>query len=156
METLRCTPVPMVRSPSRPPDATPSNASDSIRAAVMELRNRLLVFYSGSAWARAQHAHGATELCAATDALERHAEDLRVPLLRLVGALERSSDRSVLEDVVRSTGQAAMRFVVASESPMSVLRRALVLYASDGMELLADLEDALARVRDVATSLLAR
>ena len=155
METLRCTPVPMLRSPSQPPDAAPSNVLDATRVAVQELRNRLLVFYSGSAWARAQRSTSASELRSATDALERHAEDLRAPLLGLVGSLERAKGEGALSEIANATGEASMRFVVAAESPMRVLRRALVLYGSDGMELLADLEDALARVREVARSLLA-
>jgi signal transduction histidine kinase len=117
----------------------------------------MLVFYSATAWSRAQRAEGAADLRIAADLLERFAEDLRTPLLALVGALERARSENVTDDIdlVAETGEAAMRFATAVEQPMTTLRRALVLYDIDGMELLADLEDALARVREIAASLLA-
>lgn len=157
METLRCTPTPTYRSPSRPAGAPERDVAAAIRTAVHDLRNRLLVFYSATAWSRAQHAEGAADLRAAADLLERFAEELRAPLLTLVGALERARSENVTDDIdlVTETGEAAMRFAAAVEQPMTTLRRALVLYDIDGMELLADLEDALARVREIASSLLA-
>ncbi len=156
METLRCTPTPTYRSPSRPA-APRSDAATSIRARVQDLRNRMLVFYSAVAWSRAQRAEGAADLRIAADLVERHAEDLRAPLLSLVSALERARSEDLTDDIemVTETGEAAMRFATSLEQPMSTLRRALVLYDTDGMELLADLEDALARVREIAASLLA-
>jgi hypothetical protein len=150
---MRCTPVPMFRSPSRPASVRASDPDELTRAAVQELRNRMLVFYSATAWSRAQPHEGAAELRLATELLERFAEELRRPLLALVESLELTRDDRTL---VLETGEAARRFATSSELPMTTLRRALVLYESDGMELLADLEDALARVRDISIALLAR
>lgn len=143
-------PALLFRSSVRPPRA-PSHESerlDAARGAVRELRNRLLVFYSASAWARTQRTTAALELRDAAYALERAAETLRGPLVAFTGAVEGRRKEALAPWLVPSTGEAVRRFVASAEEPMTTLRRALMAFDLEGIELLADLEDALARVRE--------
>lgn len=121
---------------------------DAARGAVRELRNRLLVFYSASAWARTQRSHGALELRDAAYSLERAAETLRGPLVAFTGAVDTTRREELSPWLVPSTGEAVRRFVASAEEPMVTMRRTLMAFDLEGIELLADLEDALARVRE--------
>ncbi len=104
--------------------------------ALCDLRNQLLVFFSASAWARTQSTSHAIELRDATRALERAASQLRDALACEVTAAP-----------TEITASAVQRFVADTDTPMGTLRRSLMLSGIDGVELLADLEVALARVR---------
>jgi hypothetical protein len=140
----------LFRSSVRPPRALSheDQCLDAARGAVRELRNRLLVFYSASAWARTQRSSAALELRDAAYSLERAAETLRGPLVAFTGAVDATRREDLSPWLVPSTGEAVRRFVASAEEPMVTMRRTLMAFDLDGIELLADLEDALARVRE--------
>jgi hypothetical protein len=128
-----------------------ARTSESTRRVVQELRNRLLVFYSASAWARARTGYGSVALQDASSELEHAAESLRATLNDVMGALDHS--RGAIRHTTPSSSAAVERFLGCAESAMGTLRGCLMLCESDGLELLADLEEALARVRDSANHL---
>ena len=140
----------LFRSTVRPPRALSheDQCLDAARGAVRELRNRLLVFYSASAWARTQRTGAALELRNAAYSLERAAETLRGPLVAFTSSVDSTRREALFPWLVPSTGEAVRRFVASAEEPMVTMRRMLMAFDIEGMELLADLEDALARVRE--------
>ena len=146
---------PQLRPSGRPLSLRPSapRVFDAAQFAVKDLRNRLLVFYSASAWARSRRASLWPEVTPATAEIERSAESLRATLQVLISALEPSNDsdpaelaRSVVPEAARAVGE----FLHRTEHSMTSLRSGLTLCGTDGRELLADLEDALLHVRDAA------
>jgi hypothetical protein len=123
---------------------------------VQELRNRLMVFYSVSAWARSRRDAVRGDIRDAATQLETSAEQLRVALQTLLLALAPSWEArspDLAARAVPDTRMAVQTFVHNTEGAMDTLRRALVLCGIEGHELLADLEDALTRVTDAATLL---
>jgi hypothetical protein len=147
---------PQLRSLERPRSFRPAapRPLDATQFAVKDLRNRLLVFYSASAWARSRRATLWPDVTPATTELERSAETLRRTLQALITALDPSNDhcdpKEITHEIVPEAARAVGEFLLRTEDAMAALRKGLVLCGIDGRELLADLEDALLHVRDAA------
>lgn len=127
--------------------------ADPAHRAVKDLRNRLLVFYSASAWARSRTGECVADVRGAVAEIERSVESLRAALQLLAAALEPSLEQRAPDLTTRVFPEAARsiaRFLEEAERSMCPLRRGLALCGTDGAELLADLEDTLIRVRDAA------